>query len=468
MKTDCKQIVFEFQGLGARKVVADFGAGEVSSDGGGLLLREMESKRRWIENAATCFSDGRNPDCIEHTVTELCSQMIYGLCLGYEDINDHDRLCTDPLLAVLCGKADPSGEDRRRAEDRGKPLAGKSTLNRLQLSTTTDDRYKRIVCDEKQMEHLFIEQFINRPRTETPAEVILDLDATDDPIHGMQEGRSFHGYYDHYCYMPLYIFCGSELLCAKLRPSNIDGAEGALEEVERIVKALREKWPDIRIILRGDSGFCREELMNWCEENGVDYLFGLARNARLLRMIEPSLQSATRAQEILGGSVRVYQELRYQTLKSWSRERRVVAKAEILPGKENPRFIVTSLGSDYAGAARLYESVYCARGDMENRIKEQQLGLFADRTSTHTLRANQLRVWLSAIAYSLMNDLRELALHNTKLAKAQCTSLRVWLMKIGALIKLSVRRVHIRMASAFPLQHEFATALEQIGQLSSA
>jgi len=466
MTTGCKQAGFEFQGLGSRKVVADFGAGDVSSDGGGLLLREIKMKRKWIQNAAECFSDGRDPELIEHSVLELCAQMVYGLCLGYEDLNDHDRLRSDPL--VLCGKDDPSGQDRRRVKDKGKPLAEKSTLNRLQLGTTTEDRYKRMICHEQRMAHLFVEQFIHRPRKEEPVELILDLDATDDPIHGMQEGRFLHGYYDHYCYLPLYIFCGSELLCAKLRPSNIDGAAGSLEEVERIVSSLRKKWPNVRIILRGDSGFCREELMAWCEGNGVDYIFGLARNARLLRMIEPSLQSAARAQEILGGSVRVYQELRYQTFTSWSAKHRVIAKAEILPGKQNPRFVVTSLGSEYAGAADLYEVGYCARGEMENRIKEQQLGLFADRTSTHTLRANQLRVWLSAIAYSLLNDLRELALHTTKLAKAQCSSLRVWLLKIGALIKLSIRRIQIQMASSFPLQTEFATALKQIGKLSSA
>jgi hypothetical protein len=318
------------------------------------------------------------------------------------------------------------------------------------------------------MADLFVEQFINRPRKEPPRELILDLDATDDPIHGMQEGRFFHGYYDHYCYLPLYIFCGSELLCAKLRSANIDGAAGSLEEVQRIVRLIRAKWPEVHLILRGDSGFCREELMAWCEHNEVDYIFGLARNERLLRMIKPSLRSAIRAQEILGGSVRVYQELRYQTRTSWSKTRRVIAKAEVLPGKQNPRFIVTSLSANYAGAAELYESGYCARGDMENRIKEQQLGLFADRTSTHTMRSNQLRVWLSAIAYSLLNDLRELALHTTTLARAQCSSLRVWLLKIGALIRISVRRVTIRLASAFALQREFAVALEQIGKLSSA
>jgi hypothetical protein len=434
----------------------------------GLLLREMETKREWIKRAAQCFTDGRDPNLIEHTVEQLCAQMIYGLSLGYEDLNDHDRLRTDPLLATLCGKEDPTGQGRRREQDAGKPLAGKSTLNRLQLSTDTGDRYKRIVCDAEQMADLFIGQFINRPRKEAPTELILDLDATDDPIHGMQEGRFFHGYYDHYCYLPLYIFCGSELLCAQLRPSNIDGAEGSVEEVERIVGMLREKWPDVRIIVRGDGGFCREWLMAWCEENDVDYLFGYSRNKRILKMIQPALQSARRAQEILGGSVRVFQELRYKTLKSWSKDRRVVAKAEVLPGKENPRFIVTSLPVDYAGAADLYERHYCARGDMENRIKEQQLGLFADRTSTHTMRGNQLRVWLSGIAYSLLNDLRELALQTTKLAKAQCGSLRVWLLKIGALVKISVRRVYIQMSSTFPNQNEFATALCRISKLSSA
>ena len=468
MTTQCRQAEFGFQGFGSRKVVADFTAGDVSSDGGGLLLREMEAKRHWIKNASACFSDGRNQELIEHSVAELCAQMVYGLALGYEDLNDHDRLCTDPLLATLCEKADPTGQNRRREQDAGRPLAGKSTLNRLQLGTNTGDRYKRIVCDEATMADLFVGQFVNRPRKQPPNELVLDLDATDDPIHGMQEGRFFHGYYDHYCYLPLYIFCGSELLCAKLRPANIDGAAGSLEEVERIVGILRAKWPDVHITLRGDSGFCRDYLMAWCEENGVDYLFGLARNDRLLRMIRPAMESAARAQELLGGSVRVYQELRYRTRTSWSRKRRVVAKAEILPGKDNPRFIVTSLPAEYAGAAELYEHGYCGRGDMENRIKEQQLGLFADRTSTHTLRANQLRVWLSAIAYSLLNDLRELALHTTRLARAQCSSLRVWLLKIGALVTVSVRRVYIRLASAFPLQDEFAAALEEIGKLSSA
>jgi len=468
MTTECKREKFGFQDLGSRKVEADFGAGNVSSDGGGLLLREVEAKRKWIEAAAKCFTDGRDPDLIEHSVSELSAQMIYGLCLGYEDLNDHDRLCTDPLLATLCGKFDPTGNSRRRRSDKGKPLAGKATLNRLQLGTELDDRYKRIVCDEGQMADLFVRQFINRPRKEEPSVLVIDLDATDDPLHGEQEGRFFHGYYDCYCYLPLYIFCGSELLCAKLRPSNIDGAKGSKEEVARIVAMLRERWPDVRIILRGDSGFCRDELMAWCEANGVDYIFGLSRNPRLLRMIEPSMKSARRAQEILGGSVRAYQELRYRTRDSWSKTRRVVAKSEVLPGKENPRFIVTSLSSDYAGAAKLYEQHYCGRGDMENRIKEQQLGLFADRTSTRTMKANQLRLWLSSIAYSLLNDLRELALHSTELAKAQCSSLRVWLLKIGALVKVSVRRVHIRLASAFPLQEVFATALAALGKFSSA
>jgi hypothetical protein len=376
--------------------------------------------------------------------------MVYGLSLGYEDLNDHDRLCTDPLLATLCEKADPTGQNRRREQDAGKPLAGKSTLNRLQLGTNTGDRYKRIVCDEAKMADLFVGQFVNRPRKAAPAELVLDLDATDDPIHGMQEGRFFHGYYDHYCYLPLYIFCGSELLCAKLRPANIDGAAGSLGEVERIVGILRAKWPDVHITLRGDSGFCRDYLMAWCEENGVDYIFGLARNDRLLRMVRPAMESARRAQEILGGSVRAYQEVRYRTRTSWSMKRRVVAKAEILPGKDNPRFIVTSLPAEYAGAAELYEHGYCGRGDMENRIKEQQLYLFADRTSSGWMSSNQLRLWFSSFAYMFLCVLRFVTLEGTDWRTYQACTIRLKILKVAAQVAYSVRRVKIRLQRSFP------------------
>ena len=465
--TERRQEQLEFQALGHRQVVADFKGGAVTSDAGSLLLREVESQRGWVEDLARCFADHRNPELIEHTVKEMVMQRVVGLALGYEDLNDHDLLRHDPLLAVVCGKTDPTGGNRRCEGDKGKALAGKSTLNRLELGETDPDRYKRIVCDASAVERLFVEQFISRRRV-APARLVLDLDATDDPLHGQQEGRFFHGYYGNYCYLPLYIFCGSELLCAKLRPSNIDASAGALEEVQRIVGRLREVWPDVQILVLADSGFMREELMAWCEGNGVDYVLGLSRNARLERLLGPSLESARRYQEIIGRAVRVFTELNYRTLDSWSRTRRVIGKAEYTEKGDNPRFIVTSLGARAFPAQMLYEDVYCARGDMENRIKEQQLDLFADRTSTATLRANQFRLWLSSVAYCFLNDLRELGLAGTRLAKAQCGTIRTRLMKIGALVCVSVRRVLVRMAESCPFQDVFVDALLALRALPRA
>ena len=459
--TECTQRSFEFQGLGSRRVVGDFQGGAISSDAGSLLLREVDARRDWMFDMAKCFADHRNAELIELSVKELLCQRVFGLALGYEDLNDHDILRHDPLLAVVCGKADPTGQDRRVAQDKGKALAGKSTLNRLEHGQGAQDRYKRIVCDEKAMEELFVQKFI-AGRSGVPEQLILDLDATDDPLHGHQEGRFFHGYYDQYCYLPLYIFCESHLLCAKLRPANIDASAGALEEIERLVAALRKAWPSVQIILRADSGFAREELMSWCEAHGVDYVFGFSRNERLEAMLTPAMDSARRWCEITGQKARVFMELTYCTRSSWSRARRVIGKAEFSAQGDNPRFIVTSLSARQFPARQLYEVVYCGRGDMENRIKEQQLNLFADRTSTATLRANQIRLWLSSVAYSLLNDLRELGLKGTRLAQAQCGTIRTRLMKIGALICVSVRRVLIRMAQACPFQDVFAQALHTL------
>jgi len=400
--TECIQEQFELQGLGRRRVVADFGGGDISSDGGGLLLKEVELRRGWLRDLADCFHDHRDAALIEHTVDELVAQRVLGLALGYEDINDHDLLRLDPFLAVLCGKQDPSGQDRRCAQDCGKALAGKSTLNRLELGRDHGDRYKKIICTEEAFASLFVKKFISR-RTTAPRRLFLDLDATDDPLHGEQEGRFFHGYYDCYCYMPLYIFCGSELLCATLRTSKEDPGKACLVDVERIVDALRQAWPEVQIILRGDSGFCRDELMSWCEDNGVDYLFGHARNPRNQRMMNPAMETVRRWYELTGVAARYFMELRYKTRKSWSRARRVVAKAEYLDKGANPRFVVTSLSASEYPARKLYEEDYCARGDMENRIKEQQLDLCADRTSTATMKANQIRLWLSSVAYCMLN-----------------------------------------------------------------
>jgi hypothetical protein len=461
--TACSRTEFEFQDLNRRKVQVDFRGGQVSSDGGGLLLREVERRRGWVRAFAECFDDHRDARWVEHSVQAMAGQRIFGLALGYEDLNDHEHLRADPLLAVLCEKADPTGADRCRQEDKGKPLAGKSTLNRLEHGQGAGSRYKKVVLREKAVEDLFVNQFISG-QVEAPKALVLDLDATDDPLHGKQEGRFFHGYYDAYCYLPLYIFCGDDLLCAKLRPSNIDASEGALEEVQRIVGILRAAWPDVRILLRADSGFTREDLMVWCESNGVDYLFGLARNSRLETLLAPAMGSARRWHEVIGQPVRVFTELWYQTKKTWCRARRVIGKAEYLEQGANPRFIVTSLSPVAGGARELYEDRYCARGEMENRIKEQQLDLFADRTSTATLKANQLRLWLSAIAYSLVNDLRALGLKGTKLAQATCGTIRTRLLKIGALIRVSVRRVLIHLASGCPYQAVFAQAFANIRQ----
>jgi len=416
-----------------------FDGGAISSDGGGLLLREVEKRVGILRQFAACFTDYRNPDLVEHTVEALVAQRVYALALGYEDLNDHEELRNDPLLGILVEKANPGSE----------ALAGKSTLNRLELTKETasqKERYKKVVLDHGAVDRLLVEVFVQAHR-EAPKEIILDLDATDDPLHGKQEGRFFHGYYGHYCYLPLYIFCGEFLLCARLRPSNIDASAGSVEELQRIVKQIRSVWSQVRIVVRGDSGFCREELMAWCEGEGVDYLLGLAKNDRLKAEIEKKMEEAKAQYQETGHAARLFQELVYQTRTSWNRARRVVAKAEHLEKGENPRFVVTSLSAEQWPAQVLYEEHYCARGDMENRIKEQ-LMLFSDRTSTHYLRSNQLRLYFSSIAYALLQMLRRLGLEGTELAKAQCSTIRLKLLKIGAVIRITIRNPHLSYRDA--------------------
>jgi hypothetical protein len=441
MSTECNQFVFGFHPLKHREIRAQFDGGAITTEGGGLLLREVEKRIGIVRQFAACFRDYRNPDLIEHTVEELVAQRVYGLALGYEDLNDHEELRKDPLLAVLVEKPDPEGE----------MLAGKSTLNRLELTPETANakaRYKKIVADHAAVDRLFVEIFLTA-HSEPPEEIILDLDATDDPLHGNQEGRFFHGYYGQYCYLPLYIFCGEFLLCARLRPSNIDASAGSVEELKRIVKQIRGAWPQVRIVVRGDSGFCREELMAWCEAEGVDYLLGLAKNERLQEHLKEELQQAKQQYQETGRAARIFKQFYYKTRKSWSQQRRVVAKAEHLEKGENPRFVVTSLTVEQWPASELYEELYCARGDMENRIKEQ-LMLFADRTSTAYLRSNQLRLYFSSVAYVLLQMLRHLGLQGTELAKAQCATMRLKLLKIGALIRFSVRKVWVSLAGGYP------------------
>ena len=451
MQTECSQDSLDFASLGSRRVTAAFDGGAITSNAGALLLRETDRGIGLSQQVAACFKDGRRQDRIEHAVETLVAQRIHGIALGYEDLNDHDELRHDPVLGLVSGKLEAKRSDCAA-------LAGKSTLNRLEHAPRTeDDRYRKLSLDEEAMKRLFVSLFLKAHAT-PPERIILDLDATDDPIHGDQEGRYFHGYYKCYCYLPLYIFCGRELLLAKLRPANIDASAGAKEEVAWIVAQIRESWPSVEIWLRADSGFCRDELMAWCEAHGVHYVFGLARNARLEALIAGELAEAEAKAKESGKPERFLKELRYQTLKSWSCERRVVAKAEHLPKGANPRFIVTSLGLEAFEAKELYETIYCARGEMENRIKECQLDLFADRTSAASLRANQLRLWFASLAYVLMTALRRMALQGTELAQATAGTIRLKLLKLGALVTVSVRRVKIAIASACPLKGVFVNA----------
>ena len=449
-----------FEDLGRRQVIGGFDGGTISSDGGAVLLSAANKRERIIARFSQCFTDHRDPDLIEHSVPELIAQRVYGIALGYEDLNDHDELRGDPLLAVVVGKEDPTGGNRRREQDRGKALGGKSTLNRLELTEPgagPQSRYKKIVLNEAAADRLLVEYFLDAVGEE-PSEIVLDIDATNDPVHGEQEGRYFQGYYDQYCYLPLYIFCGEHLLLARLRPGWVDGPEGSVEELERIVAQIRQRWPHVHIIVRGDAAFAREEIMHWAEKRpGVDYVFGLAKNPRLERRLEGTTFWA-RVRRVLTGSVaREFDEFPYQTLDSWSRLRRVIGKAEVSAAGDNPRFVVTSLDPQhsYKEAQEIYEQLYCARGDMENRIKEQQLDLFADRTSCSKLRANQIRLYLASVAYVLMQALRRLGLAGTKMAKAQCSTIRNKLLKIGAHIRLTVRKVWISFSSAYPYKELF-------------
>ena len=450
MPTECNPELFEFAPVERRAVVAGFDGGAITSDAGALLLGATDRAIRLIARVAECFFDRRRPELIEHLVPTLVGQRVFGIALGYEDINDHDDLRHDPVIAVLAGKLQAWRADCA-------PVAGKSTLNRLELSRDTATRYHKIAHDPAAIEGLFVTLFLEAHKS-APREIILDLDATDDPLHGHQEGRFFHGYYDCYCYLPLYIFCGRHLLAAKLRPANIDASAGAVEEVARIVAQIRACWPKVRIILRADSGFARELLMAWCEVNGVDFIFGLARNVRLTRAIGAELVEARDESRASGQPARRFKELTWSTRKSWSRKRRVIAKAEWTKGEANPRFIVTSLTAADGDGRHLYETVYCARGEMENRIKECQMDLFADRTSTQTMKANQLRLWFASMAYVLVDGLRRIALQATDLADATCGTIRRKLFKIGALVTISVRRIKLAMASGCPYKQVFAVA----------
>jgi len=441
--TECNQSSFGFERSGRREIVARFDGGTLSSDGGAFLLRQTDKRLNLLARLSECFLDGRNQNLVEHTIQEMLAQRTYGLALGYEDINDHEQLRKDPVFGILAGR-----------EALEEPLAGKSTLNRMELGTGITDRYKKITYWKDAIDELMVKVFIES-HPSAPSEIVLDVDTTDLPLHGKQEGRFFHGYYDNYCYLPLYVFCGDQVLCARLREANHDASFGCLTEIRRIVAQLRAAWPEVKIVLRGDSGFCRNELMSWCENHGVDFVFGMARNQRLRKIIGQQMHEATQQWSRTGKPARVFTEFEYRTKKTkksgWDCARRVVAKAEHIDGKENPRFVVTSLTPAEWAAQTLYEQLYCERGDMENRIKEQ-FSLFADRVSTETIRANQMRLYLSAMAYILVSGLRRLGLKATELAQAQVSTIRTKLLKIGAQIRVTVRKVWVSMASSYPWQ----------------
>ena len=441
--TACIQSGIGFEACGSREIVARFDGGTISSDGGAFLLRQVDKRLNLLPRLAQCFLDGRNQAQVDHSVLEMLSQRIYGLALGYEDINDHEQLRKDPVFGILAGR-----------EELDDPLAGKSTLNRMELGAGAKDRYKKITFWKDALDELLVKVFIES-HPNAPVEIILDVDTTDLPLHGKQEGRFFHGYYDNYCYLPLYIFCGEHVLCARLRQADHDAAFGSLQEIQRIVTQIRAAWPTTKIILRGDSGFCRNQLMSWCEDNRVDFVFGLARNQRLRKIIGAQMHEATLQWKQTGKPARVFSEFDYRTKKTkqggWDRERRVVAKAEQIDGKENPRFVVTSLAGEVWAAQALYEDLYCWRGDMENRSKEQ-FSFFADRVSTEKMRANQMRLYLSTMTYVLVSGLRRLGLKGTELAEAQVSTIRTKLLKIGAQIRVTVRKVWVSMASSYPWQ----------------
>jgi hypothetical protein len=460
MQTECTPNLFGFEPVEGRQVVAAFDGGPITSDAGALLLGAADRSIAMMHRLAACFHDTRRQNLIEHEVVTLVGQRVFGIALGYEDLNDHDTLRHDPVMAVLAGKLEARREDCA-------PVAGKSTLNRMERSRLEPTPYHKISHNPVAIKKLMVDLFLES-QDRAPNEIILDLDSTDDPVHGEQEGRFFHGYYDCYCYLPLYIFCGRHLLAAKLRPANIDAADGAVKEVARIIDQIRRRWPEARILLRADSGFCRDELMAWCEAHNVQYVFGLAKNDRLISEIEPELDRAEAESRRTGKPARRFKDFRWSTTKSWSCERRVVAKAEWTRGEANPRFVVTSLKRSECKARHLYEKVYCARGDMENRINECQLDLYADRTSTATMQANQLRLWFASMAYILLCALRRIGLPHTRFDKATCGTIRLKLLKIGAVVRVSVRRIKFTMAAACPSADVWGLAALRLTAAASA
>lgn len=470
MRTQCTPPTATFQAHGRRRVEGAFDGGYVTTEAGAVLLRETDRVLGLTDRLAACFEDLRSPSMIEFSVRELLAQRVFGLALGYEDLVDHDALRTDRALALAVGRRDLDGNDRQLKRDRGMPLAGKSTLNRLELSAepaTRSKRYHKILSDFDALDDLVLDLFVER-HAAAPETIVLDLDATDFRLHGDQEDRYFNAFYGHHCYLPLYIVAGDFPLCVRLRPSNQSAASGCVEELARIVTRLRRSWPDTRFIVRGDIGYGIDDLMTWCEQEGLDFVLGLSRNSRLVEMVSAGLDEARAEFQQTGLPARRFRDLEYRTRRSWSRSRRVVAKCEQIDGKQNPRFVVTSIAESECGAAALYEELYCQRGDMENRIKEHQLELFADRMSTQVVRPNQLRVYYSTFAYILILECRRLGLRGTALATAQPKTIRRQLFKIGARVQISVRRIKLSMASACPWRELFMVAARRLARAGPA
>ena len=470
--TVCHDQPLLFADLGARQVVADFSAGDLSSDGGVLLLRQVDHGLGLSRTLATCFRDTRDARFVDHSLPQLLAQRLYGLALGYEDLNDHAFLRRDPLLATACDKLDPLGRDRLNPAFRGAALAAPCTLNRLELSNNKSTRCHKLAHDPVAIEDCLLTMGV-RCLPKHAREVVLDLDAMGHLVHGTQEGRHFSAYYDGYCYLPLYVFCGDVPLWAQLRTADQDGAAGTVPALEKIVAAIRKRSPQTRVIVRGDSGFCREEIMVWCEgQREVYYCVGLAKNSVLIENLQSALADARTRHCLTGApSTRVFTEFEYQTGKSWSRARRVIGKAEVSAAGDNPRFIVTNLPAagfpEDADATRLeptrlYEGFYCARGEMENVLKQQVLDLEADRLSTHYLGSNQLRLWLATFAYLLLERVRAIGCAGGELARATVGSVRLRLLKVAAVVTVSVRRVRVQLSRAWPGRWSFVRCAQAL------
>ncbi len=437
--TDCTQSSLTFARLGSRAVVADFRGGRLTTDAGALLLRQVERRLGLFDALDAAIPDPRRPELIEHDQKAMPAQRVTSIALGYEDLNDHHALRADPAPQVVAGR-DPAPEAT---------LASPSTLCRL------ENRVDRAAA--ARIAAVLVEQFI-AGHAEPPEALILDFDATDDPTHGQQEGRFFHGYYDHHCFLPLYVFCGDELLVAYLRPSNIDAAKHVRAILKLLVRRLRAAWPDVKITVRADSGFCRWRLMRWCDRNGIGYVLGLAKNAALARAARDEIERAEWQFRRTGHPQRVFGSFAYAA-GSWDRRRRVIVKAEHTARGPNPRFVVANVPGD---PRELYEGAYCQRGEAENRIKEQQLDLFADRTSCHRFAANQFRLLLSSAAYLLVQALRRTALSGTELAEAQVGTIRLKLLKVAARVVVSARRVVFHLANSYPYRGLFERVSERL------